>query len=320
MRKLLLRDNEETAAWREFKEQMVTLEIALKKKARHKFSLATPLHPLQLDQTIQPSNTRRRARRFKRTAQRNIRIPTRNDVNDQDVTTEFNLPDLSPINLTSSELTDAECSLLKKGPAFCPVPKDVNWQKVTDDLEKFERRIRLVVFFQGRNAEDNPSTANDRFPAIPSASQRLPPKSIFPEVEVFFNNVKNDIFKPANFRTSKDNLTREERLALRSLKYSENIIRILDKGSRFVVLSQQEYQNKILTQLNNDLHYDSLDSDPTLDHFEVVKEWSHKWFSGGQISQEIATWVVNLEPKPGVAFGNVKTHKRDNPLRLLTSC
>ena len=117
---------------------MVTLEIALKKKARHKFSLATPLHPLKLDQTIQPSNTRRRARRFKRTAQTNIRIPTRNDVNDQDVTTEFNLPDLSPINLTSSELTDAECSLLKKGPAFCPVPKDVNWQKVTDDLENLK--------------------------------------------------------------------------------------------------------------------------------------------------------------------------------------
>ena len=52
----------------------------------------------------------------------------------------------------------------------------------------------------------------------------------------------------------------------------------------------------------------------------MVKEWSHKWFSEGQISQEIAAWVVNLEPKPGVAFGNVKTHKRDNPLRLITSC
>ena len=52
--------------------------------------------------------------------------------------------------------------------------------------------------------------------------------------------------------------------------------------------------NKILRQLNNDLHYDSLDSDPTPDHFEVVKEGSRKWFSEGQISQEIAMWVVNL--------------------------
>ena len=93
------------------------------------------------------------------------------------------------------------------------------------------------------------------------------------------------------------------------LKSCDNVIRIQDKGSRFLVLSQQEYQNKMLGQLNSDLHYDSLDCDPTLDHFEVVKEWSRKWFSDGQISQEIATWVINLEPKLGVAFGNVKTHK-----------
>ena len=37
------------------------------------------------------------------------------------------------------------------------------------------------------------------------------------------------------------------------------MIRIQDKGSRFVVLSQQEYQNKMLGQLNTDLNYDSLD-------------------------------------------------------------
>ena len=32
----------------------------------------------------------------------------------------------NPINLTSSELTDTERSPLKKGPAFCPVPKNVD--------------------------------------------------------------------------------------------------------------------------------------------------------------------------------------------------
>ena len=76
----------------------------------------------------------------------------------------------------------------------------------------------------------------------------------------------------------------------------------------------------MLGQLNNTLHYDKVDSDPTLDHFEQVKNWGRKWLSEGQITQEIATWITNLEPKPGVAFGNVKTHKRDNPLRLITSC
>ena len=51
-------------------------------------------------------------------------------------------------------------------------------------------------------------------------------------------------------------------------------------------------------------------------YFEQVKNWGRKWLSEGQISQEIATWITNLETKPGLAFGNDKTHKRGNPLRL----
>ena len=148
----------------------------------------------------------------------------------------------------------------------------------------------------------------------------MPPKSAYPEVELFLSNVRKDILEPTNLRKPRDNLTKEERLALHNLKHSDNIIRIQDKGSRFVILNREEYHSKMLGQLNNSLHYDKVDSDPTLDHFEQVKNWGRKWLSEGQISQEIATWITNLEPKPGVAFGNVKTHKRDNPLRLITSC
>ena len=68
----------------------------------------------------------------------------------------------------------------------------------------------------------------------------------------------------------------------------------------------------MLGQLNNSQHYDKVDWDPTLDHFEQVKDWGRKQISEGQISQEIAAWVTNLEPKPEVAFGNVKTQKRQS--------
>ena len=39
-----------------------------------------------------------------------------------------------------------------------------------------------------------------------------------------------------------------------------------------------------------------------------------------QITPAIADWVNFAQAKPGVAFGNVKTHKPNNPLRLITSC
>ena len=39
-----------------------------------------------------------------------------------------------------------------------------------------------------------------------------------------------------------------------------------------------------------------------------------------KIFLEIAQWVTENTPKPGVAFGNIKTHKIKYPLRVITSC
>ena len=61
-------------------------------------------------------------------------------------------------------------------------------------------------------------------------------------------------------------------------------------------------------QRNSSLHYDKVDSNPTLNHFEQVKNWGRKCLSEEQISQEFATWITNLERKLRVAFGNFKTH------------
>ena len=76
----------------------------------------------------------------------------------------------------------------------------------------------------------------------------------------------------------------------------------------------------MLEQLNNSLHYNRVESDPTFEHFEKIKNWERNWLAEGQINEEIAPWIASLEPKPGVAFGNVNTHKEGNPLRLITSC
>jgi len=51
-----------------------------------------------------------------------------------------------------------------------------------------------------------------------------------------------------------------------------------------------------------------------------VEQWCSKWLQRSEISPQIASWIVNRKANPGVAFGNIKTHKKDNPLRLITSC
>ena len=67
-------------------------------------------------------------------------------------------------------------------------------------------------------------------------------------------------------------------------------------------------------QLYNELYYNSLQLDPTPKHISVVEKWCSKWLQKGEVFPEVADWVNNQKAKPGVAFGNVKTHKEGNPL------
>ena len=76
----------------------------------------------------------------------------------------------------------------------------------------------------------------------------------------------------------------------------------------------------MLQQLQNPLHCRTLDLDPMEQHANKIKLWGGKWLCEGQISLAIAQWITETKAKPGVAFGNVKTHKPGNPLRLITSC
>ena len=124
-----------------------------------------------------------------------------------------------------------------------------------------------------------------------------------------------------NLRKCRDNLTREERVALKEIKNQSGlIVGVQDKGSKFVVMGKSEYESKMKQQLENPIHYQTLDTDPSSSYTDAILQWSSKWLAAGQINSEIADWVVNSKAKPGKAFAMVKTHKAGNPLRLITSC
>ena len=50
---------------------------------------------------------------------------------------------------------------LRKDQHFVLCLGTLTGKKVTDDMDKFERRIRLAIFFHRRNAEYNPHTVDD---------------------------------------------------------------------------------------------------------------------------------------------------------------
>ena len=144
---------------------------------------------------------------------------------------------LDPINLTNVSLTEEQKLVLRKGPKFCPAPKDVNWMKMNDDWKKFERRIRLTAYHHGKTVEreqdgNQAEEEEELYPRVPGAARNWnPPKSSIPEIEVFLAAVKRELFNPNIVKVAKDNLNQAERSALKELKADNNrVIRIQDKG------------------------------------------------------------------------------------------
>ena len=153
-REILLSNYEESHAkriWRRTARQInfKLLQYDLIRTERRKFKKTTPYIPPSYGSHPPTDNTTRsRSRpfsRWRREAQDRESTNAKNEGPGQ------NAPNLTPINLSSTDLTNAESTLLTKGPAFCPMPKDVHWQKVIDDLDNFDKRIRLAVFHHDKS-------------------------------------------------------------------------------------------------------------------------------------------------------------------------
>ena len=91
-----------------------------------------------------------------------------------------------------------------------------------------------------------------------------------------------------------------------------------DKGSRFVVLDNQDYVEKIDYQLGRS-SFEEFDDDPSELFSEKVNLWIQKWTENKVLDK---SWSKFIEPSvvaPGKMYGLIKTHKADNPVRSITN-
>ena len=105
-------------------------------RKKHKLSNVIPL----IHKKVETSRLKAkgRNRRFRRNMRTNGLKKT--EVIEQSTQAQVlpKLPTLEAINLTSTVLTKSEKDILAKGPSFCPMPKDIHWMQLHDNLEKFE--------------------------------------------------------------------------------------------------------------------------------------------------------------------------------------
>lgn len=178
------------------------------------------------------------------------------------------------INLSSHTLSDAEVSLLNKGLSFIPTVKSFPLSLMESCIYRNLRNIKLRDYFFDKDSDDNaeydPNAFHNKFinrsTWIP-ASNKLSSSCRY-ALQHLQDYIQNYIYshiwhpipdQPARLRTFSnisDNLSPEERSAIRSLKNNNNIlIKPADKGGAVVLLDVESYRAEGLRQLHNTDYY-----------------------------------------------------------------
>ena len=136
-------------------------------------------------------------------------------------------------------------------------------------------------------------------------------------LELFIDTIEKEIFNPKNIRKTRNNLNKDEKVALKEIKsWDDKVIRVQDKGSHFVVLNTCDYVENVEHQINRS-SFSRLDEDPSPEFKQKVNNWLDKW--AGKITEEWKKFITPSNSSTGKMYGMVKTHKKDNPVRVITS-
>ena len=229
-----------------------------------------------------------------------------------------------PIDLSSRNGAPVdETTLLSKGPSFCPVPRDINWHKCRLDWQSFVDKVRWADFYFDRISGDISSSSDmldDNLGPVKVKSGARAPVSKDIALETFLATIENKLFDVHRARHHPfSNLSKSEHKTLHRLRTSKDtVVRLQHKGSRFVILDRTDYIDKVESNLNNG-SFDLLPADPSFSYYQMVRDWGVKWVNKGEITQPLLDYIINPDAKPGKNYSLIKTHKPNNPVRLITS-
>ncbi|XP_062610216.1 uncharacterized protein LOC134271997 [Saccostrea cucullata] len=117
-----------------------------------------------------------------------------------------------------------------------------------------------------------------------------------------------------------DNLSKEERSALQSLKSRDDIvIKKADKGSTVVVLDKETYMAEAQRQLSDERFYKKLDSDPTKEFSTAITKTLDDMFEKNEIGINVYETLNPIDSRPGQFYLLPKIHKEGMPGRPIVS-
>ena len=166
----------------------------------------------------------------------------------------------SAINLSTRDLTPSQKSVLAKGPTFLPTPTSVNWLDLHKDFDKFVNQLRYEFKKQRTQHQEQGSSANNGLESLqhqisnkdennnlappPIKTNKFAPLYRSKEtdnksLEMFIKKIYSTL---SNVKKVRHNPSKDEKAALKDIRcWDKNVVGVQDKGSRFVVLDNEDY-------------------------------------------------------------------------------
>ena len=139
-------------------------------------------------------------------------------------------------------------------------------------------------------------------------------------LELFIEKIEKDnIFDTAAVRNVLPNILKEEKEALTKIRsWNNQTVHVAGKGSRFVILDNNDYKQKIHTQINTS-SFNRLEDDRSKKTDIQFNKWVLKWHRKKVLNDKWNSYITPHTPRSGKVYGNIKTHKTDNPTRVITT-
>ena len=231
-------------------------------------------------------------------------------------------------NLSGTELTADQLSLLSRGLGFVPVKR----QRMTHllaELKEWERLVRLKEFWAdtslsagtgvARDSSDHDTDSSVDQDSKYKKSRWTPEKGRDPWLDVYIEEVIRSVL--GGVKKDRDsNLTKgEEQAFLDLMNDSDIVIRPADKGSGIVVMDAETYFGSLQEEVNDPSTYRSTARDQTQAVYKKVKTLADKLLKKGYIGKHLHKYLIPTRPRAGHLQGNPKLHKEGHPLRAIVS-
>ena len=206
------------------------------------------------------------------------------------------------INLSGKLLEESAIKLLDRGLTFIPTNKFIPAQPLSNHYAELSRRLKIADYFLDSESDIERNQFDRLF--IPPSEWTPKTSSISHETMKTINEIGKGINlvtakaidrngqKMLPIKGVKNNLSRAEHDALKSLKQDQDIIiKPADKGGAVVVMNKNLYKQEGLRQLNNTFYYDKLDYPIFPGNVSKINKILHRIYNKGFISAKQLTYL-----------------------------